>query len=101
MGVYRPPKLRLRRGRSRPRMPRSSQDRFSGFVTLSQITFSNFSQGDTAGVALGSAASATPQQPEDAARRMEFMLILLAPMKPKHKPPMQEQTMSRVEQLRT
>ena len=49
-------------------------------------------QGGTAGVAPGSATLATLQQPEDAARRMEAwnsILLLKAPMKPKHKPPLQ------------
>ena len=40
-----------------------------------------------AGVAPASAALATHQRPEDAARQMEFILLLflLAPLKPKHK----------------
>ena len=43
-------------------------------------------QGGTAGVAPDSAAEATLQQPENAARRMaEFILLLSTAIKPKHK----------------
>ena len=34
-----PPELHLRRGRSRPRRPRSSQDRFSGFDSITSHIF--------------------------------------------------------------
>ena len=36
-------------------------------------------------IAPGSAAQATLQQPEDAAQRIEFILVPLAPMKSDHK----------------